>query len=82
MNVMGIVIALIIGAVAGWLAGFIMGGKGGLIRNIIMGIIGGIAGTFLLNLLGFSASGGIVAQILVAVFGACVLIAVGRFLFK
>ena len=33
MNVMAIIIALAIGAVAGWLAGLIMGGKSGLIRN-------------------------------------------------
>ena len=81
MNVMVIIIALAIGAVAGWLAGLIMGGKSGLIRNIIFGILGSVVGSFLLRMIGVGGDS-LIAQILVAVFGACVLIAVGRLLFK
>lgn len=81
MNVMAIIIALAIGAVAGWLAGLIMGGKSGLIRNIILGILGSVVGSFLLRMIGVGGDS-LIAQILVAVFGACVLIAVGRLLFK
>jgi uncharacterized membrane protein YeaQ/YmgE (transglycosylase-associated protein family) len=44
----GLLIALLIGAIAGWLAGQIMKGGGyGLIGNIIIGIIGGFVGTWL-----------------------------------
>ena len=57
MDVMGIVIALLIGAVAGWLAGLVMGGRGGLLRNIILGIIGSVVGTFLLGLIGIHGYG-------------------------
>ena len=81
MDVMGIVIALLIGAVVGWLAGLVMGGRGGLLRNIILGIIGSVVGTFLLGLIGIHGYG-LIANILVAAFGACVLIGVGRVLLR
>ena len=66
---MNIVIWLIIGAIAGWLAGNIMKGGGfGLIGNIVVGIIGSIIGGFF-----FSASG-LITSILVAVVGAVILL--------
>ena len=55
---MGIILYLLIGAVAGWLAGLIMKGRGfGLFGNIIVGIIGGFIGGFLFGVLGFTSFG-------------------------
>ncbi len=65
---------LIIGAVAGWLAGVIMKGGGfGLIGNLIVGIIGAFIGGYLLNLLGVSY-GGDIGALVSAVIGAVVLL--------
>lgn len=48
---------LIIGGVAGWLAGLIMKGSGfGVLGNIVVGIVGGIIGGFLFGLLGLGAN--------------------------
>ena len=65
---------LIIGAVAGWLAGKLMKGRGfGLIGNIVVGIIGAVIGGFLFGLLGVSA-GGIIGSVVMATVGALVLL--------
>ena len=65
---------IIIGAVAGWIAGKIMKGGGfGLLGNIVVGILGGILGGFLFGLLGISA-GGIIGSLITAVVGAIVLL--------
>ena len=49
MGIVDILIAVAIGAVAGYLASLIMGTKGGLLRNIILGIIGGAVGKTVFN---------------------------------
>ena len=55
----GIIVALILGAIAGWLGSVIWQGSGlGLIGNIIVGILGGIIGYWLLGQLGVSLGGG------------------------
>ena len=55
---MGFIMFLIIGGVAGWLAGQLMKGRGfGLFGNIGIGIVGAFLGGFLFNLLGLSATG-------------------------
>ena len=57
MDIMGLLIFLVIGALAGWLAGTIMKGGGfGLLGNIIIGIVGGVVGGFLFNLLAIAAA--------------------------
>ena len=81
VDLVQLLIAIAIGAVAGFLASKIMGSKGGLLRNIIMGIIGGIVGSFILGLVGISGSG-YIGTIVVSVIGACLVIAVGRLLFR
>jgi uncharacterized membrane protein YeaQ/YmgE (transglycosylase-associated protein family) len=74
MDVQSLIIFLIIGAVAGWLAGLIMKGSGfGLLGNIIVGIIGAVVGGFLFGLLGLAA-GGLIGSIVTAVVGAVVLL--------
>ena len=56
---MGILAALVIGAIAGWLAGLIVRGAGfGLIGNIVIGIIGALVASWLLPQLGVSLGGG------------------------
>ena len=65
--------AIIIGAIAGFLAGKILFGEGfGIIGNIIIGIVGGFIGRFLFGLLGFGISGTI-ADIISATVGAIIL---------
>jgi uncharacterized membrane protein YeaQ/YmgE (transglycosylase-associated protein family) len=81
MNITGLFIFLVIGAVAGWLAGTIMKGGGfGLLGNIVVGIVGGILGGFLFGLLGLVAYG-LIGSIVTATVGAVVLLYLVR-LFK
>ena len=71
---MDIIIFLVIGAVAGWLAGTLMKGGGfGLLGNIIVGIIGSVVGGFVFGLLGISA-GGLIGSIITATAGAALLL--------
>jgi len=69
-----IILYLLFGAVAGWLAGQIMRGGGfGLLWNIIIGIIGGFIGGWLMSLLNIQ-KGGWLWELIVAVIGAIVLL--------
>ena len=78
MTLEGLIIFLVIGAVAGWLAGVIMKGGGyGLVGDIIVGVIGSLIGGWLFGLLGI-AVGGLIGSIIAAVVGAIILIAVLR----
>ena len=71
---MDIVWFLIIGIVAGWLAGKIMRGGGfGLIGDLVVGVIGALLGGFLFGLLGLSANG-LVGSLVTATVGAIVLL--------
>jgi len=66
---------LLIGAVAGWLAGLLMRGGGfGLLGNIVVGVIGAFVGGFLFGLVGISAGSGLVGSLITAVVGAAVLL--------
>ncbi len=74
-----LVIWLLIGAIAGWLAGQIMGGGGfGLVGDIIVGIIGAFIAGELFPRLGFALGGGVVGAIIAAAIGACLLLFVVR----
>lgn len=73
----GIIMSIIIGGLAGWIAEKVMKFDTGLIMNIVLGIIGAVVGNFLLGLLGIGL-GGFFGQLIVAVLGACILIAVYR----
>lgn len=71
---------LVVGAVAGYLAGFVMKGGGyGLIGDVIVGLIGAVIGGLLLGLLGLTEYG-LLGTIVVAFIGACILIALLRFM--
>ncbi len=59
----GIIAWLVIGAIAGWLAGQVVKGGGfGLIVDIIVGIVGAVIGGFLAGVLGISTGGGIIGS--------------------
>jgi uncharacterized membrane protein YeaQ/YmgE (transglycosylase-associated protein family) len=71
---MNIIWFLLIGLIAGWLAGKIMKGGGyDVIRDIIVGVISAVLGGFLFDLLGISA-GGLLGSIVTALVGAIVFI--------
>ncbi len=77
MTIEGILIVLVIGAIAGWLAGVIVKGGGfGLIGNIVVGIIGAVVAGWLLPRLGIVIGGGYIAWIINAVIGAVILLVI------
>ena len=79
MDIVGIIVTLAIGAVAGWLAGVVVVGSGfGLLGNIIIGIAGAFIAGFLFPRLGLGLTlgGGIVGAIVTAALGAVVLLLV------
>jgi len=66
---------LIVGAIAGWLAGqFMKGGGFGLVGDIIVGIIGAFLGGWLFSKFGVSLGGWLIGSIIVAFIGAVVLL--------
>ena len=72
---MGILASLIIGAIAGWLAGLIVRGAGfGLIGNIVVGIIGALVAGWLLPQLGIVLASGTLGSILDATVGAVIVL--------
>lgn len=74
-----ILVWLLIGAVAGWLAGVIVKGYGfGLVGNIIVGILGAFVGGWLFGTLGISSGAGILGSVFGATVGAVVLLFVIR----
>lgn len=74
-----LLIWLLVGAVAGWLAGAIMKGGGfGLIGDIVVGIVGAFIGGYLLPKLGINFGMGLVAAIATATIGAMVLLLILR----
>ena len=68
-------VTLLIGAIAGWLAGQLTKGGGfGIIKNIILGIVGAVVGGWLFGLIGISIGGEWIGPIITASVGALVLI--------
>jgi uncharacterized membrane protein YeaQ/YmgE (transglycosylase-associated protein family) len=73
----------LVGLVAGWAAGKIMKGSGyGLIMDLALGVIGSLVGNWIMRVLGFVTPSNLVPQILVAILGAVVVVAVVRMLKK
>lgn len=68
---------LIMGAIAGWLAGKIMSGHGyGIIGDVVLGIVGSFVGGFIFSLIFGTAPAGLVVSFIVALIGAIVLVAI------
>jgi uncharacterized membrane protein YeaQ/YmgE (transglycosylase-associated protein family) len=79
LDAQALIIWLLIGAIAGWLAGQVMKGGGfGLVGDIIVGIVGAFIAGELFPRLGFSLGGGIVGTIIAAAIGACLLLFIIR----
>ena len=69
---------IVVGLVAGWLAGQVMKGGGyGVLVDIILGILGGFLGGWIFGLLGIGA-GGMIGSIIVAFIGAVILVGITR----
>ena len=82
MDITSLVIFLVIGAIAGWLAGVVIKGGGfGLVGDIVVGIVGAVIGGWLFGVFGITA-GGLVGAIITAFVGACVLLFVIRLIKK
>jgi uncharacterized membrane protein YeaQ/YmgE (transglycosylase-associated protein family) len=75
----GIIAWLIIGVVAGWLAGMLVKGGGfGLIGDIVVGVIGAFIGGWLAGVLHISIGSGLISSIITATVGAVLLIFILR----
>jgi uncharacterized membrane protein YeaQ/YmgE (transglycosylase-associated protein family) len=80
---MGILSWIIVGLIAGWLAGQVMKGGGyGMLVDIVLGILGGIVGGWVFGLLGIWPGRGWIGSIIVAFVGAVLLVGITRLLKK
>ena len=76
---MGLLWFVIVGLIAGWLAGLLVKGGGfGVIGDIVVGVVGAVLGGYLFTALGLSSGGGLLGSIVVATVGAVVLLIVVR----
>jgi uncharacterized membrane protein YeaQ/YmgE (transglycosylase-associated protein family) len=76
---MGLILSLIIGGLAGFLAGKAVKGEGfGVIADIVVGIVGGWLGSYLFGLLQVTQLPGYSGQLVTAFIGACILVYVSR----
>lgn len=76
---MGLLAWILVGLIAGWLAGQVMRGGGyGVVVDIVLGMLGGIVGGWIFGALGIARGSGMVGSIVVAFVGAVVLVAITR----
>lgn len=74
----GVVSWMVVGLIAGWLAGLTMSGSGyGIIRDTVLGLIGAVIGGFVAGYF-LTGSAGFWGSILIAFLGACILISISR----
>ena len=71
------ILNIIFGILAGWIAGKLMGSDGSVIRNLILGLCGGVIGSIVLHFIGISGKGRL-ASLFISVVGACILIWLAR----
>jgi len=82
MDTTELITFLLIGLVAGWIAGNLMKGRGlGLVGNLIVGVIGAVLGGILFEFLDITA-GGLIGSIITATAGAVVLLFLMKFVKK
>lgn len=79
METQALIVFLVIGLIAGWLASLVMGG-GGLVRYLITGVLGAFVGGLVLSAAGITLGIGnpILAQIVTAAIGAVIVVLVAR----
>ena len=83
MGFTGFLAWIVIGLIAGWLAGKVMKGGGyGVVMDIVLGILGAIVGGWIFGMLGIWRGGGMIGSIIVAFIGAVILVWVTRLLKK
>jgi uncharacterized membrane protein YeaQ/YmgE (transglycosylase-associated protein family) len=74
---------IIVGLIAGFLAGKVMRGGGfGVLMDIVIGIVGAMIGGWVFGLLGIFPGGGLIGSVLVAFVGACILLWLVRLIKK
>ena len=80
LNAQNIITWVVIGIVAGWLAGLVVGGEGGIIRDLITGIIGAFVGGLIFSSAGWRLNFGnpLIEQIVVAAIGAIIVVILAR----
>ena len=79
MALESLIVFLVIGVIAGWLAGqFVKGGGFGLVGDLVVGVIGAFVGGWLLPKIGVNIGTGLIAEIVSATIGAVVLLVVLR----
>ena len=75
----GLLYWIVVGLIAGWLAGVVMKGGGyGIVVDIVLGMLGAIVGGWIFSVLGIGGGGGLIGGIVVAFIGAVALVAVTR----
>jgi uncharacterized membrane protein YeaQ/YmgE (transglycosylase-associated protein family) len=78
---MGLISWIVVGLIAGWLAGQVMRGGGyGVLVDIVLGILGGIVGGGVFGILGIWPGRGLIGSIIVAFIGAVILVWISRVL--
>lgn len=76
---MGFLWFLLVGLIAGWLAGMLVKGGGfGVIGDMVVGVVGALIGGLIFTSLGVSSGGGMIGSIIVATIGAIILIFILR----
>ena len=79
----GLIWWIVIGLIAGWLAGKVMRGGGfGVLMDILIGMVGAVLGGWVFGLVGVFPGGGLIGSILVAFVGACILLWLVRLIKK
>lgn len=79
----GVLIAIIIGGLAGWLAGkLVTGGGFGLIGNVALGIVGAVLANWLLPAIGLSLGAGFFGSVISAMIGAAIILVLVRVIKK
>jgi len=79
----GLIYWIVIGLIAGWLAGTVMKGGGfGVLMDIVLGMVGAVVGGWLFNTLGIYPGFGLIGSVLVAFVGACILLFLVRLIKK
>lgn len=80
MNIRNVMVALLIGLVAGWLASFIVGGGGSILKYLIWGVLGSFVGSYVLRFAGISLGlrNEVARDIVTATLGAVLVVILAR----
>ena len=83
MDLTALIVMIVIGAVAGWIASMVVKGAGlGLVGDIVLGIVGAVVAGFLFPTLGIALGGGMVGTIIAAAIGAIIVLVIVKLIKK